>query len=122
VAQTEVQKYIEALRSHEINIRRDAARALGEIGPGAKDAVPELVKALEDDDMDLIAVWTLGRIGPTAIAAAPAIKRWLKKLNSSCRCLGNIRSQLLYLPEDKRGRPETKITYKESQLQESKHG
>src|SRR4030042_2632691 len=97
----EVQGFREALKSADINIRRDAARALGEIGPGATDAVPELIEALDDEDMDLIAVWALGRIGPAAIAAVPAIRRWLEKVNSRCRRMSEIRAQLLYLPEDK---------------------
>jgi hypothetical protein len=117
----EVQRYREALKSADINIRRDAARVLGEIGPGAKDAVPELVEALDDADMDLIAVWALGRIGPAAIAAVPALKRWLEKVNSSCRPRSYIRGQLPYLPEDKRGRFEMNMPYKESQDQASKH-
>jgi hypothetical protein len=118
----EVQRYKEALKSPDINIRREAARALGEIGPGAKDAVPELIEALDDEDMDLIAVWALGRIGPAAIAAVPAIRRWLAKVNSRCRRMSEIRPQLLYLPEDKRGRSATKMTYKEGQVQASKYG
>jgi hypothetical protein len=117
----EVQRYREALKSADIDIRRDAARALGEIGPGAKDAVPELVEALDDADMDLIAVWALGRIGPAAVAAAPAIKRWLEKINSSCRPLSYIRGQLSYLPEDKRGRFEGNMPYDDNQVQASKH-
>ena len=117
----EIQKYIEALKSPEVNVRRGAAKALGEIGPGAKDAVPELVEALDDEDMDLIAVWALGRIGPAARAAVPAIKRWLEKVNSSCRPLGYIRGQLSYLPEDERGRFGTNIIYNEGQVQASKH-
>jgi hypothetical protein len=117
----EVLKYREALKSPEVNVRRAAARALGEIGSGAKDAVPELIEALEDEDMDLIAVWALGRIGPAAIAAVPAMKRWLEKVNSSCRPRSYIRGQLPYLPEDKRGRFETKIPYVTDQDQASKH-
>jgi hypothetical protein len=117
----EVQKYIEALKSTDIYIRRDAARALGEIGPEAKDAVPELVEALDDEDMDLIAVWALGRIGPAAIVAVPAIKRWLDKINSSCRPPSDIREQLAYLPEDERRRFEMETPYDESQFQASRH-
>jgi hypothetical protein len=117
----EVQRYKEALKSPDIDIRREAARALGEIGPGAKDAVPELIEALNDEDMDLIAVWAVGRIGPAAIAAVPALKRWLEKVHSSCRPLSYIRGQLPCLPEDKRGRFGTNMTYKEGQVQASKH-
>jgi hypothetical protein len=120
---SEVQKYREALKSTDINIRREAARALGEIGPEAKDAVPELVEALGDEDVDLIAVWTLGQIGPAARAAVPAIRQWLKKIDSwsGCRCSRNARGQLPYIPEDKRGRYGMNMTYNDGQVQASKH-
>jgi HEAT repeat protein len=121
MADIEVQRYREALKSPEVDVRRAAARALGEIGPGAKDAVPELVEALDDTDTDLIAVWALGQIGPAAIAAAPAMKRWLEKVDSSCRPRAYIREQLPYLPEDKRERFETKIPYVTDRDQASKH-
>jgi hypothetical protein len=120
----EVQRYREALKSPDINIRREAARALGEIGPGAKDAVPELIEALDDEDMDLITVCALGRIGPAARAAAPAITQWLKKIDSwsGCRCRRNIRGQLPYLPEDDRRRFGMNMPDNEGQVQASIYG
>jgi HEAT repeat protein len=118
----EVQRYRESLKSPEVDVRRAAARALGEIGPGAKDAVPDLVEALNDADMDLIAVWALGKIGPAAIAAVPAMRRWLEKVHSSCRPLSYVRGQLPYLPEDKRGRFYSNIPYNQGQVQASQHG
>jgi hypothetical protein len=118
----EVRRYRESLKSPEVDVRRAAARALGEIGPGAKDAVPDLVEALNDADMDLIAVWALGKIGPAAIAVVPAMRRWLEKVHSSCRPLSYVRGQLPYLPEDKRGRYGMNMTYNEGQVQASQHG
>jgi HEAT repeat protein len=118
----EVQKYREALKSTDINIRREAARALGEIGPEAKEAVPELIEALNDEDMDLIALCALGRIGPAARAAVPAMRRWLEKMHSSCRPLSYVRGQLPYLPEDKRGLFYSNIPYNQGQIQASQHG
>jgi HEAT repeat protein len=52
-----------------------AAVALGQVGPGAKDAVPRLIELLGDGDMEVrsAAAEALGRIG--APAAAPAIPR-----------------------------------------------
>lgn len=118
----EVERYREALENADINIRRAAARALGEIGPGAKDAVPELIEALNDDDIDLIALWALGCIGPGARAAAPAIIQWQKKVDSRCRRMSEIEGQLLYLPEDKRGRSGANKAYNEVQAQASQYG
>jgi hypothetical protein len=120
----EVLKYREALKSPEVNVRRAAARALGEIGPGAKDAVPELIEALNDEDTDLITVCALEQIGPAARAAAPAITQWLKKIDSwsGCRCRRNIRGQLPYLPEDVRRRFGMNMHDDEGQVQASKYG
>ncbi len=119
----DVQRYIEALKSPDINIRREAARSLGEIGPRAKDAVPELIEALNDEDMDLITVRALGRIGPAAKAAAPAITQWRKKIDSwsGCRCKRNIRGQLPYLPEDVRRRFRMNMHDDENYVQASRH-
>jgi hypothetical protein len=118
----EVQRYREALKSPDVNVRREAARALGEIGPGAKDAVLELREALDDEDVDLIAVWALGEIGPAAIAAAPAIRRWLEKMRSSCRPLSLIQGQLPYLPEDERRRFHSNNIGNKDQVQVSQYG
>jgi HEAT repeat protein len=60
-----------------------AALALGEIGPGAKDAVPALVKALKRDDFVRgEAARTLGRIGPDADAAIPALSEMLSDVEA----------------------------------------
>jgi len=124
VAYAEVQKHIEALKSPELNVRREAARALGEIGPEAVDAVPELIEALNDEDMDLIALSALKQIGPAAIAAVPAIIQWRKKVDSwsGCRCRRNASGQLPYLPEEDRRRFKMEMPYNESQVQASRHG
>jgi hypothetical protein len=123
MADNEVQRYREALKSPDVNIRREAAKALGEIGPGAKDAVPELIEALRDEDMDLITVCALGNVGPAARAAAPVIIQWQKKVDSwsACRCKRNIRGQLPYLPEDIQRRFGMNIHH-QGQVQASKYG
>lgn len=41
---------IRKLRSKDPAVRREAARMLGIMGPAAKDAVPDLKKAKEDED------------------------------------------------------------------------
>ncbi|MDB5305857.1 MAG: putative lyase [Gemmataceae bacterium] len=57
-----------------------AATALGRIGPGAKDAVAQLAKLLNDRDGDvrIAAAEALGRIGPAAVPAAQKLKDAIK--------------------------------------------
>ena len=43
-----VSELIVVLNDPDIEVRRGAARALGQIGPDAEDAVPALIKALKD--------------------------------------------------------------------------
>jgi HEAT repeat protein len=97
MTQSELNKYIEALKDTDWRVRANAARALGDIGPDAKDTVPALIEALNEDDADLIAVWALGQIGPAAKSAAPAITQWMEK--KGCPACRNCRAQLTYLPE-----------------------
>lgn len=116
----EVQRYRDALKSTDINIRREAAKALAEIGPGAKDAVPDLVEALDDESTDLIAFSALSRIGLPALAAVPAMRRWLAKTKYSERDR-ELQEQLPYLPEERQELSITNVASKESQVQSSKH-
>ncbi len=55
--------------------RRSACLAIGRFGRSARDAVPALMRALEDRDrtVAVLAVVALGRIGPSASAAIPAL-------------------------------------------------
>jgi len=57
-----------------------AIEALGRIGPEAKEAVPALIKTLEDKDWNVrvCTAWALGQIGPEAKAAAPALCKLLE--------------------------------------------
>lgn len=83
-ASEEVEKVTQAL-ARRINedidkysdVRREAARALGVIGPAAKSCIPRLLKALTDIDpvhgntdetraVRAAAAWTCGRMGPLA--------------------------------------------------------
>ena len=62
---------IQALQ--DVGVRRSVADALGQIGSGAKDAVPGLIQALlqdEDKSVRVAVVWTLGQLGtPEALKA-----------------------------------------------------
>lgn len=75
-------KLSKALSDSKPYVRRGAAKALGEIGPGAKDAVPELGKALSDSESAVRreAAKALGEIGPDAKDAVPELG---KALNDS---------------------------------------
>jgi len=65
-----VQNLINALFSEHGVIREAAARALGNIGPGAKAAVPALVRALKDDEPAVFfeSEAALIKIGPQAVS------------------------------------------------------
>ena len=57
---------------------RTAAQTLSLLGTAAKDAVPDLIKALEsspDEETRRFAAVCLGAIGPEAAAAVPALTR-----------------------------------------------
>jgi HEAT repeat protein len=62
--------------SHYIpELRREAVKAIGALGPGARGAVPALVRATRDENNEVRywAVDALRRIGPGASEAAPAL-------------------------------------------------
>jgi HEAT repeat protein len=56
-----------------------AARALGELGPAAQEAVPVLLRLLQDPHFFPAAARALGRIGAPARAAVPSLKRLLQE-------------------------------------------
>ncbi len=63
--------YIEALRGNDIGARREAAVQLQKQMPGARRALPELMRAAEDRDAELrcLAVQALGSMGKRAWSA-----------------------------------------------------
>jgi HEAT repeat protein len=82
------QPLIEALKDETPEVAPAAARALGHIGPAAKDAVPALMELLpwpsegvkfaaaaDRAKLRTAAVWALGRLGPCAKPALPALER-----------------------------------------------
>jgi HEAT repeat protein len=60
-----------AVKDDDDGVRRGAIVALGQIGPGAKDAVPALILALDDDNASVRSATAeaLGKIGQEAVPA-----------------------------------------------------
>ena len=56
---------VEQLKEGDSVMRKNAVKALGKIGPAAKEAIPEILQSLRDKDSDLrkAAVEALGKIG-----------------------------------------------------------
>jgi HEAT repeat protein len=75
----DVASLVKQLKSPDEELRRAAAKGLGELGPDAKPAVPDLTRALKDGDLFVrrFAAQALGEVGPDAKAAVPALKEAL---------------------------------------------
>jgi HEAT repeat protein len=67
----------EALTDERVIVRKGAALALILLGPDAKQAVPDLIVALEDEALEFLAAQALAAIGPAAKDAAPALVKRL---------------------------------------------
>jgi HEAT repeat protein len=83
----DVQELIVTLKSDKVAERAAAARILGEMGPAAKEAVPELQAALSDADKDVrrSAARSLGDIGPGSQPAVGALGKTLKDADAQVR-------------------------------------
>jgi HEAT repeat protein len=66
---------VEALHAPDPLLRRQAAQALARIGPDARDAVPDLIAALQDGNEEVrkYAARAIGQVGPEARAAVPRL-------------------------------------------------
>lgn len=67
-------------KDSDVEVRWNAARTLGKMGPVAKETIPQMIVGLEDKE-DLIrehAAEALGDIGPEAHAGVPALTHALK--------------------------------------------
>jgi HEAT repeat protein len=75
-----INEWIKELDHNDWEVRRNAARALEQKGPEAKDAIPALIEALEDEDeyVRTAASRALGKIGPEAERAIPALMKMIK--------------------------------------------
>jgi HEAT repeat protein len=75
---------IMALSDLNASVRENALRGIGNLRDEADSATPYIMRCLEDDDQDVLywAIWALGRIGPGAAIAAPAIKTFQSHKNA----------------------------------------
>ncbi|MHC4506691.1 MAG: HEAT repeat domain-containing protein, partial [Planctomycetota bacterium] len=75
--QPDVDELVSRLKDSSARTRYPAAKALGELGPAAKKAVPALARAVADEDESVRAqaAHALGEIGPEAKGAVPALAR-----------------------------------------------
>jgi len=83
----DVQELVVTLKSEKVGERAAAARILGELGPKAKDAVPDLQAALADPDKEVrrSAARSLGDIGPASKSAVPTLGKALKDADPQVR-------------------------------------
>ncbi len=81
-------------------LRANAAALAGELGPAAKDLLPELVALLKNNTADGNAAWALGQLGQSADEAVPALVTALDEERPlAASALGNMgRSATLALP------------------------
>lgn len=79
-AHADVDSLIKDLGSKDSDIRRAAARQLGEMGPEAKTAAGALTKSLKDEDVFVrrFAVQALGNLGEDVSGVVPALTTALK--------------------------------------------
>ena len=74
----------EALNDADVDVRRTAVQSLGRVGDAG--GVPGLIKATADEEIRAgIAVVALGRIGPIAKAAVPALVKVLDDKDADLR-------------------------------------
>jgi HEAT repeat protein len=69
---------IKTLGDESANVRDSACQALAVMKAGAKDAVDPVAKLLDDKDLRVRAVMTLGAIGPPARKALPDLKKLMQ--------------------------------------------
>jgi HEAT repeat protein len=100
----------ETLRDPKPLIRVYAARALAEMGADASNAVPALAKVAADPRVGSLAITTfalrgtavtaLGRIGPAAKAAIPALKTMLQEQTAEPTLRGSAALAIWRIDED----------------------
>lgn len=95
----EVGELVKQLKGGDSEVRRSAAKTLGEGGTQSKEAVPALIDALKDRDTFVrrFSAQALGEIGPDASSAVPALTAALgdsrKEVQAAAaRALGKVGS------------------------------
>lgn len=91
----DVSKWTQQLASPDRDARREASYQLLHLGAAAKPALPDLIKALDDQDKQVWsnAISTIAALGPDAVDAVPKL---LESLDSR-RSQGRYRDQGQYL-------------------------
>jgi HEAT repeat protein len=99
---SDVERAVKDLTSRDQYTRKSAAFHLSEMGPEAKQAVPQLIEVLQSDPLMTVrgeAASALGKIGPAATAAVPALIEFLTytpggyERTYAASALGNIGQQ-----------------------------
>jgi len=82
-----VAELVDGLDDPDHDVRVGAARALGRLGPGAREAVPALIKALSDPArlVRLAATEALGQMGPAAEPALASLRGLLTDADAIVR-------------------------------------
>jgi HEAT repeat protein len=75
------------LKSTDLTLASDAARALGACGTIAKAKIPDLISTLKSSDITLTfwSAWALGRMGPDAKDALPTLTTLLESADSNVK-------------------------------------
>lgn len=66
---------IEGLRDPTEEVRSRAEGAVGDVGAGAKAALPALMDSVKRQGASINGIWALGQIGPDARAAIPLLEK-----------------------------------------------
>jgi HEAT repeat protein len=75
-----ISNWVKGLQSQNPAVRLEAAQALAQIGPAAKEAVPALAKSLADKEEEVrsVTAFALGEIGPDAKGAVGNLAKALE--------------------------------------------
>ncbi|MBI3828088.1 MAG: HEAT repeat domain-containing protein [Planctomycetes bacterium] len=74
-----LETYRSGLKDKVRGVRVESAKIMGELGPEAREAIPDLLKALDKNDYPEEAAEALGNMGPDSAAAVPLLIRELKQ-------------------------------------------